>query len=64
MSQAAYPEQQVDLDVAAMIAAGIAGVPVISVPGGISPRAAIGYLFVPVVVTLAGQGKRHYRGSC
>lgn len=32
------------------------GVPVITVPGGISPRAATGYLFIPTVVTLAKLG--------
>lgn len=29
------------------------GVPVIAIPAGISPRAATGYLFIPIVVTLA-----------
>lgn len=32
------------------------GVPVITVPAGISPRAATGYLFIPTVVTLAKLG--------
>lgn len=32
------------------------GVPVITIPGGISPRAATGYLFIPTVVTLAKLG--------
>jgi glucose/mannose-6-phosphate isomerase len=32
------------------------GVPVITIPGGISPRAATGYLFIPTVITLAKLG--------
>lgn len=36
--------------------AGNAGVPVITIPGGISPRAATGYLFIPTVVVLQRLG--------